>query len=451
MQLADYVRHLDNAIKPSGSLRFCAAAVIAILLYCPALASAADGPARVPDYMIVVTGDELLAGAFPDGHTAFLARTLLPLGFRCVRSMIVDDQRAGIQEALRLATARVPLVIVTGGLGPTENDVTRQALADFTGIPLREQPEVLAELERRFRVPREQLRPNLRRQTLVPTRGTYLKNGGGTAVGLVFEMPTAVVVALPGPPRELQPMVRDQLVPYLTRRYGTRPPALSLGLRFVGVGQSQISHVLDEHIHLPPQITVGSTFDGARVDFTFSLSNDTPEGRTLLARLKQQILTELGDYVYADDATTLEDRVAQQLVAKRATLAVAEAGSGGALAAALAGGERSAAVLAGAHVAPNEERLRRMLHVADNAWTSAMTSAQRLGLIAAAVAADLGTPWVVVVGEVHDGASGRSVDVAFRQPDGRVAIVPFALRGNGELARASLATQLLDQLRRRLK
>jgi hypothetical protein len=89
--------------------------------------------------------------------------------------------------------------------------------------------------------------------------------------------------------------------------------------------------------------------------------------------------------------------------------------------------------------------------VADKAWASAATSAQRLGLIAAAAVADLGTPWAVVVGEIHDGTSGRSVDVAFRQPDGRVEIAHLALRGTGELARANLATQLLDQLRRRLK
>jgi nicotinamide-nucleotide amidase len=440
---------IDNASWKAGFPRLCAATVVSLLLCCPQRVSAADPPARVPEYMIVVTGDELLAGEFSDGHTAFIARTLLPLGFRCVRSMIVNDRRDDIQESLRLATARVPLVIVTGGLGPTKNDVTRQALADFTGIPLREQPQVLAEIAARFKLRPDQLRSNLRRQTLVPTRGAYLKSGGGTAVGLVFEMPTAVVVALPGPPRELQPMVRDELVPYLTRRYGTRSPALSLRLRFVGLGQSQISHTLDEHLHLSPQIIVGSTFEGLRVDFTFSLPHDTPAGRAMLAQLKQQILQELGEYVYADDATTLEELVVRRLREQRVTLALAEAGSGGVLAAALTGTEDAASVLAGARVAPSEDRLRRMLRVTDDAWTSATTSAQRLGLIAAA--ADLGASWVVVVGEVRPQATGPRVEMAFRQPDGRLSVETLTLRGTGELARANLVTQLLDQLRRRLK
>jgi nicotinamide-nucleotide amidase len=413
---------------------------------------ATAAPTSVPDYMIVVTGDELLAGAYPDGHTAFLTRTLLPMGFRCVRSTIVDDSRAEIQAALREATAKVPLVIVTGGLGPTENDVTRPALAEFTNIPLAESREVLAEFERRFKQPPRGLRPNLRRQALVPTRGTFLKNDGGTAVGLVFEMPQAVVVALPGPPRELQPMVLHELVPYLTRRYGTRRPALSVGLRFVGVGQSQISHVLDEHLHLAPDILVGSAFEGSRVDFTFSLRDETPENRARLETLKQQILKELGEYVYADDATSLEEHVCRLLIAKHQRLTIAEAGSGGSLAAALAGAEHAPPVLDGAHVASSEQQLRSLLRVAEGDWAAAHSSAQRLGLLAAAAARDTGAQWAVAVGELHlDAAGNRSVEVAFRRPDGQVDLQRLSPRGTGELARANLATQLLDQLRRRLK
>ena len=113
----------------------------------------------------------------------------------------------------------------------------------------------------------------------MPVQGTYLKNANGTAVGLVFETPDRVIVALPGPPRELQPMVRDELVPYLSRRFGTRPPGASLTLRFVGLGQSQIDQTLKDHVPLPADITTSSQFEGGRVDFTFSLPGDTPEDR----------------------------------------------------------------------------------------------------------------------------------------------------------------------------
>jgi nicotinamide-nucleotide amidase len=176
-------------------------------------------------YMIVVTGSELLSGAYPDGHTYFLTRTLRPLGLECIGSMIVDDKQDEIKEALRYATDKAYLVIVTGGLGPTDNDITRKALSDFTGITLKEQPDVLREMAQRFHVPPDQLRANLRRQTQVPVNGTYFRNTEGTAVGLVFNSTGSVIVAMPGPPRELQTMVRNELVPYLSKRFGTRSVA----------------------------------------------------------------------------------------------------------------------------------------------------------------------------------------------------------------------------------
>ena len=177
---------------------------------------------HVVDYSILVTGNELLTGVYPDGHTHFLTRTLRPLGLRCVGSMSVDDQAADIQQALQFACSHSRLVIVTGGLGPTDSDITREVLSEFTGIALAEHPDVLQSMEQRLNTPRDKLRANLRRQTRVPTRGTYLTNAAGSAVGLVFEAEKAIIVALPGPPRELQPMVRDALVPYLARRFGTR-------------------------------------------------------------------------------------------------------------------------------------------------------------------------------------------------------------------------------------
>ena len=402
--------------------------------------------------MIIVTGGELLSGAYPDGHTYFITRTLRPLGLHCLGSMCVDDKPADIKEALRFAAGKAALVILTGGLGPTDNDVTRETLSQFTGIALKEHPDVLEEMERRFNVPRDQLRPNLRRQTQVPTRGTYLKNANGTAVGLVFELDEAVIVALPGPPRELQAMVRDELVPYLSRRFGTRLPGCSLTLRFVGIGQSQIDQTLEEHVPLGPDVTLTSQFEGARVDFTFSLPDDTPQDRARLEELKEKILEHLGDYVYADDETSLEKHVIKLLEARGATLALAEAGSGGSLAAGLSGAEGAHQVLAGAYVAPTEEQLRRLLRVPDDKWSGSTSSTQRATLLAQAAAEATGSPWAVAVGQARQDASGaRYVEVVFTQPGGRPQSQHVGLRGSGELARLRLNTQLLDQLRRRLR
>ena len=403
-------------------------------------------------YIIVVTGGELLSGIYPDGHTYFITKTLRPLGLECVGSMGVNDKQADLVEALGYAADKADMVIVTGGLGPTDNDITREALSGFTGITLTEHPHVLQEMARRFRVSPDRLRANLRRQTQVPTEGSYFRNTEGTAVGLVFESADAVIVAMPGPPRELQAMVHNELVPYLSRRFGTRLPGCSLTLRFVGLGQSQIDQMIGDKVPLAPDITVSSQFDGSRVDFTFSLPEDTPRDRARLRELKQKIMKHLGEYVYADDETSLEQQVLKLLKARGQTLALAEAGSGGTLAATLSSADGGGQVLAGAYVAPSVEKLCHLLGADNDDRTAGTSEEQRIKRLATAAADATSSQWAISVGEAkRDENRSGYVEVAFKMPDGRLESRQVRLRGTGELARSRLSTQLLDQLRRRLK
>ena len=438
---------MKRHLKGQPVLSF-AIVLLCIFSPCPTRAGSAE-PTR---YVIVVTGAELLSGVYPDGHTYFITQTLRPLGLQCVGSMSVDDKQNDIAEALRYAARKAPLIIVTGGLGPTPSDITRETLSDFTSIPLAEHPEVLQDMIRRFRVSPEKLRANLRRQTQVPTSGTYLKNANGTAVGLVFELAESVIVALPGPPRELQAMVRDELVPYLSRRFGTRLPGRSLKLRFVGLGQSQIDQTLKNHVLLAPDITVSSQFDGSRVDFTFSLSGDTPQDQARLDDLKEKILEYLGDSIYADDETSLEQRIVELLTARRETLSLAEVGSGGRLAAAISSADGAQRVLAGAYIAPTAEKLRRLLGISDEHWVAGTPRSQRTQRLASAAAEATASQWAIAVGEPRPDERGTDyVEIVFKLPDGRLESRQIRFRGTGELARSRLSTQLLDQLRRKLK
>ncbi len=411
------------------------------------------GTPAVVDYFIVVTGSEILEGAYADSHTHFLTRTLRPLGLHCAGSLTVDDRVADIVDALRFAVARASLVIVTGGLGPTDNDVTREALVQFTGIAVREDAGALAELARRFQTPADQLRPNLRRQVRVPERGGWLKNPNGTAVGLIFEMPEKVIVALPGPPRELQPMVRDELVDYLGRRFGTRTHGAALTLRFVGLGQSQIDHAIKQDQALLPGVMTSSQFEGQRVDFTFSVPEDGPDARKRLERLKLQILAipELRDAWYADDlAVTLEDHVLSLLERRGTRLAVVELASGGRLAAGLLESKKARDRVAGATAASDEESLRRLLGLGDDAWMAA-AAGRRLELLGAAAAKASGAGWAVVVGPGMPPGQERpaQVEVVLHGPEGDQHL-RLAVRG-GQSWRSYLATDVLDQLRRRLR
>lgn len=410
----------------------------------------ADSPAV--SYMIVVTGGELLAGEYADGHTQFITSTLGHLGLKCVGSMCVDDKENDLTEAMRYAQGKAKLVVVTGGLGPTPNDITRETLSRITGIKLAEHPDVLADMERRFRTPASQIRANLRQQTQTPVRGTYFKNPNGTAVGLVFEGDSSVVVALPGPPRELQPMVRDELVPYLNKRLGTRLPGHSMMLRFVGLGQSQIDQLFDEEVPLPEDVTVSSTFEGGRVDFIFSLPDDTPEGRARLEQLKRQIMMHLGDNVYADSRVSLEEVVVNLLKGNKTRLALIEAGSGGSLTAAINGVDDAREVLAGAYVAPSLEMLGRMLDGEEDLPNERAAPTDEMLRMVEAAAAKTGAGCVVVVDEARrDLMRQLYIEAMLSVPDKPVMLTRLSSGGSGETARQRLTTQLLDQLRRRLK
>lgn len=417
-----------------------------------AVASPIGSAQKSFQYMIVVTGSELLSGAYPDGHTHFLTRTLQPLGLQCVGSMCVDDKQESVKEALRFALSKANLVIVTGGLGPTDNDITRETLADFTGIALKEHSEVLQEMSRRFNVSPARLRPNLRRQTRVPTNGTYFRNPNGTAVGLVFTATDAVIIALPGPPNELQAMVRNELVPYLSQRFGTRLPGCSLTLRFVGLGQSQIDQTLKDHVHLTSDVTVSSQFQGGLVDFTFSLPDDTPQNRAKLQQIKKKIMKHLGEHVYADDETSLGEHIVNLLKMRETTLALAEVGSGGSLTSTLSSVNGARWVLAGSYVAPTMEKLRCLLRVPNDRWAKSTSHSQRTERLATAAADATGSQWVVAVGEVWRNESGDSfVDVSFKLSGDRIESQKVRLLGTGEMARLRLSTQIQYKLWSKLR
>jgi nicotinamide-nucleotide amidase len=410
----------------------------------PVEGSASARPAPL-NYVIVVTGGELLEGVYPDAHTPFLTRTLRPLGCQCVGSLTVDDNREDIQRALRFATNRAPVIIVTGGLGPTPNDITRETLSELTGIPLREDPEAVAALEKRFGQKREQLRPNLLRQTLVPSRGGSLRNSNGTAVGLIFDLGNRVVVALPGPPRELQPMVKEELVAYLRKHFGVREFGCALTLRFVGAGQSLIDQTIKDHVAVAPDVVTTSLFEGSRVDFTFSLPGNTPADRERLQRLEASIREHLAQYIYADDGASLEEVVLRRFRSAGGALALVEMGSGGALAAALNAAAGGASVLGGAFVVSNDESVTKLLGVAPVEWAT-QSGAERAKLLAGTAARLTGSAWAVATGPV-EGETEKTVWVAFRRPGDRWATRRLSLRDAGEVARAGLTSQVLDFLR----
>jgi nicotinamide-nucleotide amidase len=270
-------------------------------------------------------------------------------------------------------------------------------------------------------------------------------------VGLVFEWNNKVVVALPGPPRELRPMVEQPLKSYLANRYGVRDNGCAVTLRFVGLGQSRIDQTLEDHVNLPEKLTLATQFADGRVDFTFSLPDDSAESRALLEKLSKDLQTHLGDFIYATDkSTSLEQCVVDLLAKRRETLSVVEIGSGGSVVAAISGGgQQPASVLDAGYVASTSAKMWAMFrdNINSNAKESTKDEVVQLAKLASAQSQ---SNWVIVIGTRQENDSGV-VEVAFRQPNEQIETMRFPLRDNGRSSRSRLTTMVLDQLRRRLQ
>lgn len=399
------------------------------------------------EFVVVVTGRELLEGAYADAHTQFLARTLLPLGGRCVGSVTVTDDEKEMLRALEYASRRSRIVIVTGGLGPTGDDITRQTLAKYTGIPLQESSQVIQEYRRRYgdRV----FRPSLRRQAQVPSRGAYLKNRVGSAVGLVFDDGQRVVVALPGPPRELRPMVREQLIPFLARRFGIQAAVESVTIRFVGIGESSIQSVIDKHVNLPSEVRVASTFEAGRVDLTFYGHSGLPGIRKSLLGLRDRMLEQLGQHVYSVGGSTLEETILRLLADRKATLAVAEVATGGGLSSRLTGTPSAPSVLFGSYVAATNAGIKGLLASEGSEASGQVLEGNEAILdLARKVASDQRDRWVLLVSQLEEGDANR-VTLCAGSRDHGFAVESVGFR-TGRSGRERLITRALDFLRRRL-
>ncbi len=203
---------------------------------------------------LINTGTELLLGSTINTHLSWLGENLFPLGLRIARQLAIPDGTI-IKDALLETVGRADIVIVTGGLGPTSDDITRELTAELLGIPLHEDAQVLAHIQAYLASRKREMNPHTHRQVMVPEGATVLHNQFGTAPGLYFA-PRAVVAAsgamsphiilLPGPPRELKPMFTDQVVPILKSITGATTARSMGNFKLSGLGETQVSTTVEE-------------------------------------------------------------------------------------------------------------------------------------------------------------------------------------------------------------
>ena len=273
---------------------------------------------------VINTGTEILLGHVTNTHLGFLAQSLFGLGLRVSRQVTVPDGVA-IAEAFEEAMLRSEVILVTGGLGPTSDDLTRDAAAEAFGLELIFHQEILDGIAARFAQRKLVMNDLQRSQAMVPKGGIVLENKFGTAPGLIVQNDKTVAVLLPGPPRELRPMWENGALPWLKEHFQSRfVPLHERSLRVLGVGESRVQLLVEAEIRALGEIEIGYCARPGEVDLRLISADEK-----LVSRAADLARAKLGDAVYAENAELMEQAVVRMLKASGKTVATAESCTGG--------------------------------------------------------------------------------------------------------------------------
>lgn len=278
---------------------------------------------------IISVGTELLMGQIANGDTQFIAQRLPQLGIALLHTSVVGDNAERLLDAVRCAKERSDVVIFTGGLGPTDDDLTKETAAEAFGKKLVFDERSYEVMKNYFAMTNRAMPENNIKQAYVPEGCIVLENRNGTAPGCIIEDNGKYAVMLPGPPRELQPMFKEGVAPFLSKISGVCMK--SRVLRVFGLGESQAAQMLDELIKGQTNPTIAPYAKEGEVTFRITASAESePEAENLLSETADKIYEILGDYIYAEgDEASLAEVVVKSLTEKGLKMATAESCTGG--------------------------------------------------------------------------------------------------------------------------
>lgn len=280
---------------------------------------------------IVCVGTELLLGDIINTNAAFIARRLASMGINCFYHTVVGDNAERLQEQVRQSLERSDLVIFTGGLGPTYDDVTKDIVAKALDLPLEFNQEILDQITLSFAKSNRTVTEENIRQNLVPKDTIVFKNDNGIAPGLCFEVGDKAAILLPGPPKEMQPMFENHVEKYLAAKsnvvlYSTR-------ISLTGIGESLVERYLNKEMtsYTNPTIAPYINKDGVLLRITAS-SNTIEHAKELIEPVIERIYEIFGTHIYGVDVESLEEVVVAQLLKEKKSLSIIDNCIGGQLA-----------------------------------------------------------------------------------------------------------------------
>jgi nicotinamide-nucleotide amidase len=375
---------------------------------------------------IIAVGSELLLGQLVDTNSTWISKQLAAAGIESYFQTRVDDHLDRIAQVLRTALSRSDAVIVCGGLGPTQDDISREAIAQIMAVPLLPDPVIAARIQELFRSRGRRMPENNLRQAEVPQGATVMPQMPGTAPGLICPLQGKVIYAVPGVPWEMRKMVAGTVIPDLRCRAGTPMTIKSRTLKTWGASESRVAELLSDRVNElaakgnPKLAFQASGIEGIKVRVTAMGAEEVAVDR-LLREEESHLRGILGDLVFAADDETMESIIIELLREKGFSLGVAESLTGGMVGARLTAVPGASDVFRGAVVAYASDIKYALLGVPEGPVVSESTAKAMAQGVRKVLQADIGLATTGVAGP--SGQEG--------QPIGRVYL-GLAISGKSE-------------------
>lgn len=279
-----------------------------------------------PNAELIAIGTELLLGEITDTNSVFMARQLRNIGVNIFFMTTVGDNLLRIADSIRAALERAEIVITCGGLGPTVDDMTRQAIADATKRPLEFQQALYDDIAERFRGFGVPMTANNRQQAYLPQAALLIENPVGTAPAFIVESDQGIVISLPGVPREMKYLMTESVLPYLQRQFDLGV-IVARTLRTAGIGESSLDDMIGAQLLNERNPSVGLAAHHGCVDIRLTAkARDQAAAQSLLDAMQQKLVSRVGEHIFGSDEATLEGVVSGLLEARQLSVHILEVG-----------------------------------------------------------------------------------------------------------------------------
>jgi nicotinamide-nucleotide amidase len=279
---------------------------------------------------IIAVGSELLLGQIQNSNATYLSEQLSSVGINVYHHVVVGDNPHRLSEVVKSGLERSELVIFTGGLGPTKDDLTKEVVAQVIGRELVYDQQTEERIKSFYAQRRQHMTDNNRKQAMVLKDAKIIPNDHGLACGMVIEYGKKIIVMLPGPPSELKPMFKSYLMPFLKEELTLAEEIHSKVLRFFDIGESQLVEKVDDLIEGQSNPTIAPLASGGEVTLRLTIKgSDKKDNMKQLEQLKEKLLHRLGDYYYGEGESHLAQILFDELQKRTQTIAAAESLTGG--------------------------------------------------------------------------------------------------------------------------